>query len=254
MTQLLQMTLALITGYRAAIGTVSGDVTISYQRFLEDGVLALGKDEWEKALLASNVASLNLLELAIDLRRQNDGFELSTPARDAALDLIRKSGNGKPTPSDEVRLRLSRLLDLIPASLRNLLVRDVVDDMMGLTDPAQITRLVEVAGDHVSLEEELDSERIVRRIFSPIVSSPTERSASWMANTVGRRLEFFRNLPEETKKEFGWRLKTALQNKDALAASITESLTNTAGLLDINHSPDEEEGLSSPPSEPAAAE
>jgi len=62
-----------------------------------------------------------------------------------------------------------------------------------------------------------------------------------MATIVGRELQRFRPLPEETKKEFGWRLRTALQNKEVLGTVVTEALMNTAGLLNISLSPGEED-------------
>jgi hypothetical protein len=227
--------------YRAALGIASGDQGSSYLAYLKEGLLVLDKGQWEQSLNADNGPYFELLELAGDLRKKEEDFELSTPARDAALDRIRKAGTGKPVPSHEIRKRLSNLLQLLPNGLRSLLIRDVIDDIVGHTDPKQITQLIETAGDQLSFEEETDPDRIVRRIFSPIVGNPTERSAAWMATIVGRELQLFRQLPEETKQEFGWRLRTALQNKDVIGPAVTEALTNTAGLLNISLSPGDED-------------
>ena len=206
--------------YRATLPIAVGKN--SYVKFLEEGVLTLDKNDWEKALNADTGPHFELLQLASELRKLKGSFELSTPARDAALDQIRNAGQGKVAPSDENRARLALLLSLLPTSLRGLLIRDVVDDMVGQTEPAQIVRRIEMAGDHIDLQDETDPERIVRRIFAPVVGSPTERSVAWVAATVGRMLEQFAALPAETKSEFGWRLKAALQEKESLSPALVE--------------------------------
>jgi membrane-bound lytic murein transglycosylase MltF len=61
-----------------------------------------------------------------------------------------------------------------------------------------------------------------------------------MAKTIGNNLELFRRLPKETKTEFGWRLKTAIQGNEASNPAIAESFTNIAGLLEIDLTKGEE--------------
>jgi hypothetical protein len=222
--------------YRSGLESAPTEQRSAYLRYLEAGVLAQDKGQWEKTLISKSGPDFELLGLAADLRKFKTNFELSTSARDAVLDHIRKVAKDEAAPSEEARARLSNLLELLPDSLRHSVTRDIVDDMFGQPDSTQIVRIVEVVGEDIGLENETDSDRIVRRIFTPIVGSPTDRSAAWMAKVVGRRLDFFRRMPTETKDEFGWRLRTALQDKDKLTASIVESLTNTVGLLEIRFS------------------
>jgi hypothetical protein len=228
--------------YRATLGVSSGAQGNRNLDYLQAGILALDKSQWEQSLNARSGPYFELLGLAGDLRKRREEFELLTPAGDAALDQIRNAGKAEPPPSDELRERLAKLVQLLSDSLRTLLIRNVVDDMMGHTDATQITRLIETAGDHITFEEKSDPDRIMRRIFSPVVANPTERSAVWMATTIGRKLELFRYLPVETKNEFGWRLRTALQNKESLGPVVTEALTNAAGLLKVSLSPNGDDG------------
>jgi hypothetical protein len=200
----------------------------------------------EKTLTSKSGPDFDLLDLADDLRRLRPNFELSIPARDAARDQIRKAAKDKTAPSEEARVRFSKLLQLLPEGLRHSMIRDIIDDMTGQSDAAQISRIVESIGDELRLEQENDPDRIVRRIFAPIIRSPTVVTAAWMAKVVENRLDFFRDMPAETKEEFGWRLRTALQDKEKLPVEVANSLINTAGLLEINLSqPGEFEGGSS---------
>jgi hypothetical protein len=237
--------------YRTALNAATETESVSYSSYLAEGILGLDKGQWDKSLNAGSGAYFELLELAFDLRKRNDGFALSIPARDAALDQIRKVGNGKPAPSDEVRGWLTKLVELLPDGLRSSLMRDVTDEMAGQSDAANLTRRIEIAGDHLTLADETDPDRIVRRILSPAIGNPSERSAAWMATVIGRRLEFFRQMPYETRNEFVWRLRTALQNKETLAPPVVESLTNIAGLLETDLSSPETESSAAPTSEAA---
>ena len=238
--------------YRAALVIASEHPNegTSFVVQLKKGVLDLDKTQWEQALIANAGQYWELLALAADLHAHDESFELSTPARDAALAQIRNCGSGSPPPTDEIRERLSALLKLLPGSLLSSLGRDVVDDMVASSaNPTQMNRLIETIGDHVEFEEDEDSDRIVRRIFTPIVTKPAEVSARWMATRIGNKLELFNRLPEETKEQFGWRLRTALQDRDKLAAGTTDALTNTAGLLKIDLSPEATDDGNSTPDE-----
>ena len=219
--------------YRAALQIEPEEPYSPYANFLKDGFLALDKNQWVQSLNARDGAFFELLQLAGDLRKLDEHFEVSATARDAILEQVRNVGAGNPTPSDEVRERLSDLLRLLPESLRNSLIRDIVDDIVGETDSEQITRLIETIGEHLHFDNDSEPDRIVRRIFSPIVTKPTDRSASWMASMVNRQLDFFRSIPDETKEEFGWRIQTALRNEGGLTETVSAALTNTAGLLSI---------------------
>ena len=217
-----------------------------YQQYLANGLSGLERNDWEEGLRADQGAYSEILLLAIKFHESQPEFELGTSARDAALAMIRQVGRGELAASDDLRNRLAKFFNLLSDNLRVSLVRDVIDDMSGSTDPQYLTRLIEIAGEHVALEDINDSDRIVRRIFAPIVGQPTDRSALWMATVISRRVEFFRSMPEETKTEFGWRLRTSLQ-AEGLSAGVVESLTNTAGLLEVDLSIQEKDEESPKP-------
>jgi hypothetical protein len=113
-------------------------------------------------------------------------------------------------------------------------MRNVVDEMSGQSDPANLVRRIEVLTDYLTLAEETDAGRILRRLFPSIITNPSDRSVEWMATVIGRRQEFFLEAPQENKDEFASRLRNALQNKESLSSTIVESLTNVANLMHVD--------------------
>ena len=97
--------------------------------------------------------------------------------------------------NEEIRGRFAKLMPLVPEAQRNSLARDVIDDMASQTDANNLTRRIEVIGDHLSFVDDDDADQIVRRILSPAGGAATERSAGWTAAIIGRQLDFFRNAP-----------------------------------------------------------
>jgi hypothetical protein len=208
-------------------------------------VLAQDKKQWEKTIIVDSGPDSDLLELAADIRERQPGFDISTPARDATLEILRQAARGSISISGQGQVRIGQVLALLPKGGRQSVVRDVIDDMVGQSDASQIAKLIEVMGQGLTFEEEVDAERIVRRVFTPIVTSPDARSAAWMAGSIESRLDLFRDMPVDAKKDFGWRLRTAIQSKE-LDEGIAKSLTNAAGLLEIDLSQADE--ISSAPS------
>lgn len=233
--------------YRAALEAASSEDAPPLVQFLANGMAALDKPEWEKALQATSGASLDLLELAGEVRGRDASFNLPLPARDAVVELVRRIGSGKPAPSDDIRGRLSKLIPLLPEAQRDSLARDVIDEMANQTDVSNLTRRIEAIGEHVNFSNDDDPDRIVRRILSPAVGAATERSAGWMAAIIGRQLDFFRSVRADPLNEFGLRLRAALNNRQQLTPAVVDSLTTIAGLLDIELT-NAEEPPESPPS------
>lgn len=225
--------------YLAAMNATSDVGSSAFEAYLSEGMEGLSKTLWEKVLVGGSRMHDELLKLACELRQRRTAFVLSVPARDAALEQVRRVGGGKPAPSDEMRDRLSKLLGLLSDGMRSSLVRDLVDDMAGQSDAANLTRRIEAVGDHLNLDAETDVDRTVRRILSLALEKPSERSATWVATMVERRQEFFLSMPSETKDEFTYRLRVAVKAQEASSPSIAESLRNVAGLLKLNLSSSE---------------
>lgn len=205
----------------------------SILKHLEEGLNAVGKNDWEESLNSSSGSHFDLLELASKLRNANRDFALSVPAKDAALEQIRRVGNGTLSSNDTSRAQFSKIFKALAENQRSSLMRDIVDELAGQSDVANVARRLEFVGDNLTLESEVDADRIVRRIFSPAISALTDRTAAWMASVVARRLPFFEEMPLDTKEDFAWRLRAAVRNPDILS-SIKNSLTAIAGLLKID--------------------
>jgi len=205
-----------------------------YFIFVERGILLLDQAGWEKALGSTSGPHFDLVRLCSDLRNLGPDFNLSMSTRDALVAQIRKAGKGKTGISDEARERLATILSLVESKLRTSLMRDVLDDMAASADKAEIGRTIDLAGDYIDLAEGCDVDRIVRRIFMPIVNAPDDRTVSWMTRVIENRPLFFKQLPAESKGEFGLRIRTSLQTKESLSQDILENLKRIAAILELD--------------------
>ena len=161
------------------------------------------------------------------------------PAKDAALKIVRKVASGEQTLTDEMRERFPGFVGLLDEGPRAVLVRDIEDDMMGTTDPDQLIRRIEIAGDAITFEEEDEPEKIVRRVFSPLVTMPTKQSVDWMKSLVEAKGEAFWSLPEEAREELATRLRDTLRSEDQLDETLRSSLLSLARQVRINLLPQE---------------
>ena len=108
-------------------------------------------------------------------------------------------------------------------------MNDIVDDMMGSADASAVSRILEFAGDHIRLNEDVDADRVIRRIFTPILLQPSERSAAWMLTALNEN-SHFANLPEEVSSELQARMHTALA-KEGLSEALVETLKSISEKL-----------------------
>lgn len=219
--------------YQAALGLASDEAGASYINYLKQGLLSLIADDWDRALNAVDGTQGDLLELTVAIRELDHLFELSTPARDAALAQIRKIARGELVPSDELREQLDKLLALLPQATQKSLVRDTRDDMAAFSDLEQIERIIEIVGDRITFDDESSPERVGRRIFSPIAGGPTDVSAEWMLRAVRHRPEFFGRMPDEVKRELGWRIGVVVQNEEKYGAPTVRSLIEFADVVGV---------------------
>jgi hypothetical protein len=210
-----------------------------YRAFLENGVLAQDDAAWSKAL-SGDGTYLDLLTLALELRAGRGDFELSTNARDAIRNQIREAaGNASPT-SDKFRGRVSQLVDLLATSQRVSLQDDIVDDLIGSDDPARTARHIDISCDYVRLNPADDASRVVRRIFAPIVSHPTDRTAAWVLQAIADHPDSFTSIAAEAREDFAARLRQAMRGRDSLPAGVAEKLVEIANVLQIGLAADDQ--------------
>jgi hypothetical protein len=108
----------------------------------------------------------------------------------------------------------------------------VLEDMVAATESAAIQRTIELFGSHINSESlvAFDPDRIVRRIFNPILGSPQEASIDWMAKVIEAQAKFLNGMEEQTKDEISTRLRKASQTA-SLPATTTQALMKIASTL-----------------------
>lgn len=127
-------------------------------------------------------------------------------------------------------------------SQRGLLLRDIADDLIGTDDPSQVLRIVDLMGSHVLLDGINDADRIIRRIFTPVITTPKESATKWLVRVVEHRPEFFGKLPTEVKVELGSRLRAALLAVAPEPGAIVADLRRVSELCGIGLDSHDEDG------------
>ena len=132
-------------------------------------------------------------------------YRVAACIRDAVHAQVQKCEQGKLTITSELQERLAELVGLLPLNLRASLTNDILDDLeSGTPDEAKITRTVTFYGQHIEPSAVKDVDKLIRRIFHPILTNPNETSTGWMLRQV-RGIAF----PEDLRSEFRSRLSTA---------------------------------------------
>jgi hypothetical protein len=184
----------------------------SYLNFLVSALVDLPVADWTSALEGASSHS-GLLELAKGLRAHDSSFKLSTRAKDALLEISRRSARGALSVTDELRSRFRVLFDLLDDGLQKTLMSDVLDDMLATIDLGANQRTIDFLGDYIDALSlaEADPDRILRRIFSPILSSPQQQSVDWMARVVTNNPQMFSHIESQTREEISARLSSVLR-------------------------------------------
>lgn len=222
------------SGFYRAATKVATHQDNDYWAFLEDGISGVTSNDWQMAVTANDGPHIKLVELVKDLRKAERDIHLQVAAKDAGLALVRKIVGGEQPPSDALHERLSDLVGLLQNGPRTSFVRDIEYDLMGLTDTDELIRHIEIVGDEIKLEQEKDSGKIVQRIFSPLMTKPTEITIAWMKNITERKGKSFWSLPDHAKQELESRFHDALADGEQQNESIRACLLDLAGSLDIN--------------------
>lgn len=225
------------SGFYRAVTKVATDKDNTYWTFLEDGISGIASSDWHMAVAANDEPHVELVELVKDLRKAGRNVHLQVAAKDAGLALVRKVVSGELPVDDTLRDRMTDFIGLLQNGPRTSLVRDIEDDMMGLMDTDQLVRLVEIAGDEITFEREEDPEKIVRRIFSPLVTKPTEKTVAWMSSIVEGKGELFWSLQDDAKEQLATRLRDVLETDEQLDETVRTLVRNLANQLDIDLSP-----------------
>jgi predicted ABC-type transport system involved in lysophospholipase L1 biosynthesis ATPase subunit len=213
----------------------------TYFAFLEQGIQMQSQAEWDQALNSPSGPHFDLVELCLGLREVGRRVELPTSTRDAMLEQIRKAERGATAISDDARNRLDTIFDLLQENLRESLISDVIDDLLGLTDPPAVSRIVELFGDHIDPVKltSADPNRVVRRIFTPIVGEPNKTTVEFILRMLDGRAAFPRRLTTATKDEFASRLRKVIEGGQP-TDPLMQSLTKVARVLDIDVTPRED--------------
>ncbi len=219
--------------YRSTIAVASNSGE-AYWNFLKNGISSVTKDDWAAALTAQEGPHFELVELVSELRGAGHDVYLEVPAKDAILDFIRSVVEGGQKHSDTIRGRVASIIDLLQDGYRESLVRDITDDMMGLTDADRSVRLVEIAGPEITFRHVTEPEKIVRRVFSPLVTKPTKRTIACMNNVVEGKGESFWSLPREAKGELASRLGASLHGDEEMSEELKSALEELAGRFGID--------------------
>lgn len=221
-------------GFYRTSTKVAADNDGAYWGFLGNGILGIVEDGWGKALREQQGPHFELVELVRDLKKAGHDVHLEVSAKDAVLAFVRAVFRGEQASSDKMRERLATIVGLLENGYKTSLARDIKDDMTSLTDVDQLVRLVEVVGEEFTLENESDPEKIVRRVFSPLVRKPTAQTTRWMNRVVERKGESFWSLPDEVKKELASRLRETLKSSESQDEMVKSLLMDLASHFNID--------------------
>ena len=228
--------------YSALLGFTAVEHLNEFFVFVDTGLSQLEQSDWDRIITEAAGPYVTVLSLCYLLRERGQSIYLPTKARDAALNFVRKVVRKETEISENTKNNFANLVDLLQAGSRRLLVRDLIEDMCSATDPSELNRIIELAGDIVEIGEGADIDRVVLRVFSPLVGHPSEPSVRWMARAIGRRRELLRDVKTDTRTEFGLRLRAALQTKGELSDEILSALATVAEIVGVSISDDANDG------------
>lgn len=216
--------------YASALKALRPEEKRSFLQFLVDGIDGLDSPQWEQLLHSTPGGRNDILSLGQLIKLEIPEYVLKTKARDAILALAR--GVGSETESVREPLKSQMLLAtlLLSPSLRDSLNLDVIDDMMGKFDSKYITNVLSLFNSEVHLNHADDDNRILRRLFHPIVAAPTQISVKWMNQFLASAPTFVDGLSREQKKEFLERLDVSVGTGE-LGEGVGPELQNTRMLL-----------------------
>lgn len=198
---------------------------------IEVGLQSLDQPHMLKCIELNKYPFSEAFNLATACREINPDFVLSTSARDAALEAMRKAAKGQ-LEAPEARAKLTTATSLLPVSLQRSLTSDIIDDMAASADPVRLVRIVDAFGQMISLDHQREPERIVRRILSPLLSNLTEKSANWIVAMTEKRSTWAGSLPEGARSEFQERLRATIE-KGSEDPKVSEALGTLANLWEL---------------------
>lgn len=219
--------------YLATLDVAREQKSADYLDFLQRGVLSLEQASWERAIGAATGSYHHLIALCSGLKKANPAFQLSTNVRDGVLVVVRKVGRGEIETSTVHQEHAIALIDLIQPGLQASLQGDILEDMIAVSD-VFVARVVEFVGARIRLSGVFAPDRIVQRIFTPILVSPSEVTINWVIDAIDSRRDFFDGLSRELKEELASRLHSALRSAESYSPDIVAGLTKVADLFRVN--------------------
>ena len=208
--------------YKAVLLSSDGTADAKFRAFLSGALRKLDQKQWEKSLISPGKPISQLLPLVDEIKQKDPKFTLPTPARDAALEQVRNVVKGNIAITEELRLAFSGLMSALSKDTVGSLGTDLMEDLCGLTDLTQITRLIDFVGGYLDVNNSYEVGRVVRRVFVPLISKPALNTAVWMAEFVRRKDALFRAMTEYSRNDLASRLRKALQT-EALDPQISEA-------------------------------
>lgn len=218
---------------RASIKVAGSDDAIFWD-YLKQGITEITSDDWLKTLTEQQGPYFELICLARELNNLGHDIQLQVQAKDAILNYVRGFYKGKQAATDEMHERLRSLIGLLQHGYRTYLCQDFDDDILSLSDVGQMVRLVEVAGDEMSLDKVQDPDKIVRRIFSPLMTKPTNHTVNWIRKIVEHKNASFWSLSSEAKDELAIRMQSLLEENESLEQTTRSSLNELADYFGID--------------------
>ena len=103
-----------------------------------------------------------------------------------------------------------------------------MDDQPG----AHISRILTLLKANIHLEPQGNNDRIVRRVFVPIIADPTLVSVNWM-NAEIASTNLRDSMPNHLRDDIDIRLAAAI-DKQTSSAELTDALRATRALLNLD--------------------
>ena len=216
--------------YSAALELPEATADPAFVTYLSDGVAALPASIWDQALTEAPGGSANALTLAQIIRVVSPDFALKIVTSDSILGMVRKVGEGSVALSDQLNTNVANAMALLEPGIRDSLRQNILDDMDNKAG-SYITAVLSVLKSDVHLDAQANHDRIVRRVFSPIVLDPTIISVDWMNREIAVS-EIVKHLSSGTLSDIDSRLTSAVR-KDGLPAEMLTALTATRTLLGL---------------------
>lgn len=191
--------------YETCYLAMPGEQVEKYEDFLRKGLLGIGKDRWDEALLANSP----LLQLVVFLVDRKVGIGLQSPLADALISEVERL---LPSTDRGIHVSREKALGVLSDDWQKSCLKGVLDLLMKKVEEVDISDVLSVYGDHLlqSLDDLDSADSIVRDLFTPIIRKGDAYTMGWMCQAVSGASKAVRGCKKEWRNILKERIKEKL--------------------------------------------